>query len=130
MVDALHQAHTFLRAGGTLVDLRPDGSRSPRVLRQRRVVGHVLYAPDSLADDAAADAAVETVIGEGLFRRIRAGHAWYGYRFSGLAALDAYIRDSGRMAGYSPRTRERLSRRPQMPISIRRAAMYQFLARD
>ncbi|MFN2520037.1 MAG: hypothetical protein ABR525_03215 [Candidatus Limnocylindria bacterium] len=129
MVDALHQAHTALRAGALLVDLRPDGSRRPRVLRDRRVVGHLLYASESLGDDAAADAAVETMIGEGRFRRLRAGHAWYGYRFPGLDELDAYVGDSGRMAGYSPRTRERLARRPQVPISIRRAAVYQFLER-
>ena len=129
MVDALHQAHTALRPGALLLDLRPDGSRAPRVVRDRRVVGRLFYDAESVEDDAAADRAVDTVINEGLYRGGPVGHAWYGYRFEGLGALDAYIRDSGRMGGYARGTRERLARRADAPVSIRRAARFQYLER-
>ena len=129
MVDALHQAHRALRPGALLIDLRPDGSRQPRVVRDRRVVGGLFYDAESVGDDAAADRAVDTVIREGLYRGGRSGHAWYGYRFPRLDALDAYVRDSGRMGGYAPGTRERLARRADAPVAIRRAARYQYLER-
>ncbi len=129
MVDALHQAHAALRADAQLIDVRPDGSRPPRLLRNGRVVGQLLSAPEAREDDAAADRAVDRVIADGLYRPVRAGRVWYRYRFQDLPALDDYIRDSGRMAGYSPGTHGRLARRADAPIVVRRALAYQFLAR-
>ncbi|MDP9265729.1 MAG: hypothetical protein M3O91_06390 [Chloroflexota bacterium] len=129
MVDALHQAHALLRSDGEILDVRPDGSRQPRVIRNGRVAGQLLYAPDAREDDASADRAVDRVVALGLFRRVRSGHVWYRYRFQDLAALEAYLRDSGRMAGYSPGTRARLARHAGAPITVRRAIAHQFLRR-
>ena len=100
MVDALRAAHRALRPNGILVDLRPDGSRDPRVIVHGRVSGHVRPHEEVAADDQAADAAVATVVREGSFRPTRHGHLWHSTTFADVRAFREYLADSPRYRTY------------------------------
>ena len=128
MVDALLAARGALKPGGAVIDLRPDAHRAPRVLGRGRVVGMLVTRADSAGDDASADAAVDTVVAQGHYRDLAAGHFWYQVRFADLTELDDYLSTSPRFAGLSPGTRRRVVRRE--PIVIRRAIQYRILERS
>lgn len=102
MVDALHAVHGALVPGGLVIDVRPDTHprRLPRIEHDRRVVGHGENKPDAAADDAAANAAVATVIAEGRFRSIERGHFTFRRGFVGLAALREHVASSRRLGAY------------------------------
>jgi len=74
MVHALQEAHRVLTAHGTLIDLRPAASHRRAGIglgRSWRLVGALR---ESLAEDRAANRAIETVIRRGLFKsRSRVG---------------------------------------------------------
>ncbi len=108
MVDALRAIHAVIRPGGHLVDARPDSSRGPRVIARGRVRGLILQSKDADERDARSDEAIAQIVAEGVFRPIRSGHLWFDARFADLAALDAYVRESGRYDRYAPGTRRAL----------------------
>ncbi len=129
MVDALHAAHRALRAGGTLIDLRPDSDHPARVRRAGADVGGLRERDVARGDSAASDRAIDRVMRDGDFALIRAGRFWYSLRFADLAKLDAWVETSRRIAGYERGTRARLAVRPDRPITLRRALKYTILAR-
>lgn len=71
MVHALREAHRVLKPDGLLLDVRPAPTHR-RVGLSSRARLWKLVAPmrESLDDDRAANAAVKTAIGEGLFKRV------------------------------------------------------------
>lgn len=71
MVHALHEAHRVLKPDGLLLDLRP-GPQHRRVGLAHRGRWHAVGTMrEKLDDDRAANAAVATILREGLFRRER-----------------------------------------------------------
>jgi hypothetical protein len=124
MVDALHQAHRAVRPGGTIIDLRPDSDHQPRVLRGRQVVGGLREQPRAVADSHFSDRAVARVVREGLLKPIRSGHFWYSLPAMDLPALDDWLAESRRLAGYTRGTHALLARDPDRPIIVRRALRY------
>lgn len=127
MVDALRAAHRVLRPGGMLVDARPDGERPPRAIAEGRVRGTLLTFDEVHGDDLAADQAVATVIGQGLFQRVRAGRVWYAATFHDLRDLEEYVASSSRYSALSPGTRAALLPYRLEPIATRRALRWQVL---
>jgi len=72
MVHALHEICRVLIAHGTIVDLRPlTGSWPLEVVsnRQRHAIANVTGVAESIADDTAANEAMERTASEGLLRR-------------------------------------------------------------
>jgi hypothetical protein len=72
MVDALHEICRVLIAHGTVVDLRPlTGSWPMEVVsrRQRYTVGNVTGVAEGIADDSAANEAMERAASERLLQR-------------------------------------------------------------
>jgi hypothetical protein len=124
MVDALHEAHRAVRPGGTLIDLRPDSDRQPRVLRGGRAVGGLYERPKAVADNHFSDRAVARVVREGLLKPLRSGHFWYSLPPMDLPALDAFLVESRRFGGYTRGTHALLARDPDRPIVVRRALAY------
>ena len=124
MVDALHEAYRALRAGGTLIDLRPDSAHPPRVFRGRTELGGLYERRLAIRDNHASDRAVARVVREGSLKPLRAGHFWYEVPFGDLAALERFLAGSRRMGGYTRGTRAALAREPGRPIVIRRALTY------
>jgi len=124
MVDALHQAHRAVRPGGTIIDLRPDSDHPPRVIRGGRAIGGLYERPHAVSDNHFSDRAVARVVGEGLLTRIRRGHFWYELPIADLAALDDYVAESRRIAGYTRGTHALLARDPGRPIVVKRALAY------
>jgi len=124
MVDALHQAHRAVRAGGTLIDLRPDSTNPPRVLRGGRVVGGLFEGRQAIVDNHHGDRAVARVVREGLLKLVRSGHFWYPMPAMDLPGLDDWLAESRRIAGYTRGTHAALARDPARPIIVRRALAY------
>ncbi len=124
MVDALRAAHRAIRPGGTLIDLRPDSTHQPRLLRGRADLGGLVERPIAVGDNAASDRAVSRFVRAGLIRPIRSGHFWYRFTMPDLAALDEFVETSLRIGRYGPGARARLAREPDRPIVIRRALAY------
>ena len=124
MVDALHQAHDAVRAGGTLIDLRPDSDHQPRVLRGGRVVGGLYERRSAIVDNHHSDRAVATLVREGLLKPLRAGHFWYSLPPMDLATLDDWLAQSRRIGGYTKGTHASLARERGRPIVVRRALAY------
>ena len=124
MVDALHQAHRAVRAGGTLIDLRPDSGHPPRVLRGGQVVGGLFESRNAIVDNHHSDRAIARVVREGLLKLVRSGHFWYPMPPMDLAALDTWLVESRRIGGYTRGTHTALARDPDRPIIIRRALAY------
>src|SRR2546423_5137153 len=97
MVDALHEVHRVLRAGGTLVDARPDS----RVLAHAeqltpkgyRRVGVIRTSARELPNDEASDRSIATVVRERLFKRGGTRRFWHRVAFEDLSALRDYLAD-------------------------------------
>ncbi len=68
MVHALQEVHRVLKPHGLLIDLRPAASHRRAGLGLGRSWQLVGVMRESLDDDHAADAAIDTVIRRGLFR--------------------------------------------------------------
>ena len=124
MVDALHQAHSAVRPGGTLIDLRPDSSRPPQVRRGGRAVGRLYERRDAIVDNHFSDRAVARVVREGLLTPIRKGHFFYELPPMDLPTLDAWIDESQRLGGYTRGTHAVLAADPARPIIVRRPLAY------
>ncbi|HET8567357.1 MAG TPA: hypothetical protein VFM93_00035 [Candidatus Limnocylindria bacterium] len=117
-----------LRPRGTIVDIRPDGSRNPRVLSRGRVIGELLPHEEVAGDDAGADAAVAHLVRRGMLRRGRRGLVWHQMSFESVAALAEYVRTSPRYASL-PRGTLSLARRGGGRVTVRRAVKYEVLSR-
>lgn len=124
MVDALRQAHAAVRPGGTIIDLRPDSSRRPRVTRGGRTVGALYERREAIGDNRHSDRAVARVVREGLLRPLRSGHFYYALPPMDLAELDDWVAQSGRVGGYTRGTHAILARHPDRPIVVRRPLAY------
>lgn len=124
MVDALHEARRALRAGGTLIDLRPDSSHTPRVFRRRTEVGGLYERRSAIGDNHASDRAVAGLVRDGSLKRLRGGHFWYEIRHADLPALDSFVASSRRIGGYTRGTHAALATAPARPILLRRALAY------
>lgn len=124
MVDALHQAHRAVRPGGTIIDLRPDSSHQPRVMRGGRSVGALFERREAIGDNRHSDRAVARVVREGLLRPIRSGHFFYSLPEMDLAQLDDWVARSRRIGGYTRGTHAMLARHPDRPIIVRRPLAY------
>ena len=130
MVDALWAAHQLVKRGGLVIDARPDASRWPRVVAARRVRGRLVQSADADRRDGSADAAVETVVTRGLFRRTgERGVVWHDVRFVDLAELDDYLSEGGRYAGFEGATRRALRPFARGPLTMRRAIKFELLER-
>ena len=124
MVDALHEARRALRHGGTLIDLRPDSSHPPRVVRDGVDVGGFYERREAIADNRASDRAVARVVRDGLLKPVRAGSFWYDTPYPDLASLDAWCATSRRIGGYTPRTHAALRRDRDRPLIVHRALAF------
>jgi SAM-dependent methyltransferase len=95
MVDALREVHRVLAPGGILIDARPD-SRVPAYAERRTPRGSQRFGivgtnRTELTNDRTADAAIATVVREGLFKRRRRGRFWHPVPFASLAELREYL---------------------------------------
>src|SRR5260221_4054658 len=124
MVDALHEGRRVLRPGGTLIDLRPDSSNPPRVVRGRTEIGGLYERPSAISDNHASDRAVARLVRDGSLRRLRGGHFWYAIPHDGVAELDTFVSTSRRIGGYTRGTHAALAKDPTRPIVLRRALAY------
>lgn len=124
MVDALYAAHAAVRPGGTIIDLRPDSRRQPRVLRGRTEVGRLYERREAIGDNRASDRAVAGLVRAGRLTPIRAGHFWYSLPRMDLAALDDWLVTSRRIGGYTRGTRAALAKDPARPLTVRRSLTY------
>lgn len=124
MVDALHEATRALRAGGTLIDLRPDSGHPPRIRRGRSALGGLYEKRSTIGDNGASDRAVDRLVREGSLRPLRHGHFWYEIPHRDAAALAEFVAGSRRIGGYARGTRAALARDPDRPLVLRRALKY------
>lgn len=129
MVDALERAHKALKPGGLLFDARPDAHHVPRVIARGRVRAHLRQSEDADMRDAAADAAIECVLADGLFRSLKRGWIWHQNQVGDLAALDEYAKTSSRYDGYIRGERPKLLPFKNGPLSLRRSIRYEVLQR-
>lgn len=127
MVDALRSAHRAVRRGGLVIDARPDASRPPRVVAAGRVRAWLRQCPDADLRDGRADTSVDRLVSAGLYRVVASGHVWHSTRFSDLADLDAYVRESARYCGYEKGTRPTLERFRRAPMDVRRSICFEML---
>ena len=79
--------------------------------------------------DAAADAAIERVLADGLFRSLKKGWLWHQNRVGDLRALDEYAKTSSRYDGYVRGERPKLLPFRSGPLSLRRSIRYEVLER-
>ena len=131
MVDALHEIHRVLRAGGLLVDARPDSRVLVKVLSGGRVAGTLATQADTLIDDRTSDRAVARVKRERLFRSLGSGRLWHPVSFEGVSELNAYLRDHlrlGRRVRWRIGPAERRRIRSE-PVTTLRAIRYELLRR-
>ncbi|HZQ50172.1 MAG TPA: hypothetical protein VFB69_07685 [Candidatus Dormibacteraeota bacterium] len=133
MVHALGEIHRVLAPGGTLVDARPD-SRLPAYAEHRRGRGYETFGVVNtvkveMVSDAAADAAMQQVVRDGLFRSRRKGRFWHRVPFENLADLRRYLWEHQR---FVPRARwsvdqATLRRHANDAFAIRRPVQYNVL---
>jgi len=80
MVDALHRARRWV-AGGRVIDLRPADTSATVIVDlpdgSQRAVGDLVVDAARRERYAAADAAVRTVVGEGVFRSDAEETFWF-----------------------------------------------------
>lgn len=124
MVDALHEARSALRPGGTLIDLRPDSTQPPRVVRDGVDIGGFYERRKAIGDNRASDRAVARVVRDGLLKPLRAGSFWYDTPYPDLASLDAWLVSSLRIGGYTRGTRAMLRKDRDRPLIVRRALAF------
>src|SRR5262252_2669689 len=91
MVHALSEIHRVLAPGGTLVDARPDSRVLASIAHGRAVFGSVNTKRGEIADDHAADAAVERAVRDRLYISRRKGRFWHRVEFENLADLREYL---------------------------------------
>jgi hypothetical protein len=94
MVHALEELRRVLVIGGTLIDLRPVADAWPVVLRSLHGVqeaGRVTDLPQALADDAAANAALEQAESAGLFQREREVTFPFQYSWDSPTEMQQYL---------------------------------------
>src|SRR5438270_6317015 len=106
MVHALGEIHRVIAPGGILVDARPD-SRVAAYAEHRRgrryeTLGRVSTLKVEIGSDVSADAAMQSVAREGLFRSRRKGRFWHRVAFENLTELRRYLWDHQR---FVPRAR-------------------------
>src|SRR5437762_13202907 len=126
MVDALHEARGAVRRGGTLIDLRPDSSHPPRVVRDGRDVGGFYERREAIGDNRASDRALARVVRDGLLTPVRAGSFWYDTPYRDLESLEAWAATSRRIGGYTRGARRVLRKgrgrpvigRPALPVRL------------
>ncbi len=129
----LSAVHKPLRAGGLLIDVRPDPRRRARIehLRggARRVVGEVETKRSRAVDDRAADAAINTVLRQGKFTVSERGHYWFRVSFDDRVVLERYLRGSRRL-GSTVWTDDAMRQVPAWAtdrFALRRSVAYQVL---
>ncbi len=96
MVDALGEIRRVLVPGGTLLDIRPRAAAwpvevaSPAVSRE---VGTLNDEPEAVADDEAADAAMQEVDRRGWFTLESQGSFWYDYLWDTPSEMKEFIEE-------------------------------------
>ena len=114
MVDALRRAHRTVAPDGIVVDLHPNAS-PPVVEIGNRPTGHV-DVDDGAHRHAAADAAIATVLREGLFAIERVAQFAFHTYADTIDELRDYIEENWRDARFDgitvSRTREAARERP------------------
>ncbi len=89
MVHALQEAWRVLHPSGILIDLRPLCADAPlEVVRtgSSALAGQVDMSPD-IAQEVAADQAIESVVGEGIFSRLRLEFFDFAYYWDNVADM-------------------------------------------
>lgn len=131
MVHALREVHRVLAPGGLLVDARPD-SRVPAYAERRTAKGSKRFgivhtSALELGNDGASDRAIELVVAEGLYRRVRQGRFWHLVWFDGLAPLRLYLWEHSRFVRRARWVVDAAARRRYAGdrFVIRRAVRYQ-----
>ncbi len=100
MVHALQQAHRVLAPGGLLVDLRPWHFHRRVGLGLGRSWKLVGVLRESLEDDYASDAAIETVVRRGLFLPL-SHHSFYLDRvMDSVEEFRLWVEDFSRLEKY------------------------------
>ncbi|HYL07106.1 MAG TPA: hypothetical protein VEU76_01055 [Candidatus Udaeobacter sp.] len=133
MVDALSEIHRVLAPRGILVDARPDSRVAAyaerRLPRGFQRFGVVKTNRVELANDKASDLAIERVVDEGLFGRIRRGRFWHLVPFDSYGELRVYLSEHLRFVHRVDWTVDAATRRRHAkdPFVIRRAVRYEIL---
>ena len=131
MVDALRQARSVLRAGGVVVDARPDSRVLARVEHAGLVVATLRTQRGAHGDDVASDRALAKVKRDGVFRRVRAGRFWHRMPFADRTEFDAYLRDHLRFSHrpvWTARWRRHARAWRGDPLVVVRAIRFEVLA--
>ena len=102
MVHALQEAHRVLRPNGLLIDLRPAPAHRRVGLQRGRQWTLVAAMKEDLSDDHAANQAVRTAVGRGLFRRELFDRFELKRHVGGLSAFRAYLEDFVARFGLPP----------------------------
>jgi len=127
MVHALHEAWRVLLPRGILIDLRPLCSDAPLEIvfaGSSALAGPVDMSPD-IAHEIAADQAIDSVVGDGIFNKIQLDHFDFAFYWDTvadmLADLDEYWKDEVILrAGVIRRARALLKKRqPQARVRLR-----------
>ncbi len=135
MVHALGEIHRVLATGGILVDGRPD-SRVPAYAERRRARGFERFGVVEttkleIANDLAADVAIERALHDRLFRSRRRGRFWHTVPFDDLAGLRRYLWEHQRFVRRAKWVVDQatLKRHAADAYVIRRAVRYEVFER-
>ena len=135
MVHALGEIHRVLRPGGILVDARPDSRviayAEHRKGRRVEIYGEVDVNRVEKTSDQAADAAIERVVRDKIFRTSRKGRFWHRVPFEDLAELRRYLWNHQRFVRRAHWLVDAatLKRDARDPFVIRRPIRYEVLER-
>jgi SAM-dependent methyltransferase len=99
MVYALQEAHRVLRPDGLLVDLRPAPAHRRVGIQRGRHWTLIGKTKEDLTDDHAANQAVRTAVGRGLFRRELYDRFELKRHVGGLSALRRWLEEFAVLAG-------------------------------
>jgi hypothetical protein len=104
MVHALLETWRVLRPGGKLVDLRPFADRWPVevVVDGKDALAGRYDDSDKAADDAAADAAVVEILGQGWFNKESAESFELAYYWNSAEGLKTFLEDNWTGVGTIP----------------------------
>jgi hypothetical protein len=115
MVHALHEICRVLIEHGTIIDLRPlTGAWPVELVSQqgRQAVGKVTGVAESIADDAAANEAMEKAASEGLLRREQEELFDFDYYWNSPGEMKEYMDEEwDDFAGIEPEVWKELRRR-------------------